>query len=202
MSETMYEAFIPFSGSQQEITTVAEELHAGILAGNEELRKLYSVSRSSFMKALVSKLGGAIRISSSIENYSEGLERLQVNCDRTFTIFLSPIASQLRDNSTIAHEIGHYFLHFNRNVNLVVPESVELTGGGYLDGQADLFAACFLLPEKEFEDACNKYGNNDYLIAAHFEVPTEIVAYRKQNQNGSSANATTIGGTTDGAVRR
>jgi len=67
---------------------------------------IYEDNRADLEK-LLSALGGR----SEMASYGSA-ESLRVEDDGSFTIFVPPYTSSRRDRFTIAHELGHYFLHY------------------------------------------------------------------------------------------
>ncbi|MGE4558436.1 MAG: ImmA/IrrE family metallo-endopeptidase [Desulfovibrionaceae bacterium] len=98
---------------------------------------------------------------------SDHVETLEVRPDG-FTIFLPHSTSAVRDNFTIAHELGHYFLHTNASGTETITHTRE--GSNLCEWQANWFAAELLMPEDEFREAAKKFKNNPAKIAAHFSV--------------------------------
>ena len=58
---------------------------------------------------MVAYIGGSIKIVKEPNEYEINGGSLVVNEDGSFVINLPPFTSPLRDNFTIAHELGHYF---------------------------------------------------------------------------------------------
>ena len=51
---------------------------------------------------------------------------------------------------TIAHELGHYFLHFSENTDGLFAHREHRKGKGKKENEADYFAACLLMPRDAF----------------------------------------------------
>ena len=66
----------------------------------------------SDLAPVLRELGGNLRIKDfwDLEDTDSG--SIEVHGEGDFDIFVSSITSGLRDRFTIAHEIGHYVLHF------------------------------------------------------------------------------------------
>ncbi len=67
---------------------------------------------SLFLYKLVAYIGGSIKVVKEPNEYEINGGSLVVNEDGSFIINLPPFTSPLRDNFTIAHELGHYFIHY------------------------------------------------------------------------------------------
>lgn len=86
---------------------------------------------------------------------------------------------------TIAHELGHYFLHFPDNEYGLLAHREHRKGKGKEENEADYFAACLLLPRDKFIDLYNKVSNttNDAkviisILASSFMVTHEMAERR------------------------
>jgi hypothetical protein len=108
------------------------------------------------IEQIVSNLGGAISYKNPIGEAKP--ESIRVEPTRAFTIYLPSMTSASRDRFTIAHELGHYFLHFPqvqqaspgsgmRAYRWVDDSSVALQR---CEWEANWFAASFIMPETEF----------------------------------------------------
>lgn len=96
-------------------------------------------------------------------------ETLLIEEDGNFTIFLPKTSSALRDSFTIAHELGHYFLHTNREAE----GKVAFSRSGHQkrrEWEANWFAADLLMPEKEFKKEAKECANDPVGLAKKFEV--------------------------------
>jgi Zn-dependent peptidase ImmA (M78 family) len=106
--------------------------------------------------------------------------------ERSFIIHLNPYKSHTRERFTLAHELGHLFLHMgfllNKELWNSIPEGQFQDSAYYrIDGnytqeehEANEFAAAFLMPKDEFIFVSKQHlNNNQYTIspiARHFEV--------------------------------
>ena len=139
------------------------------------------------MRNLITNIGGEILDTNNIFELSDGsIEKLPNN---NFRILLyNGNATLERENFTIAHELGHLFLHmgfgterwkstpvgkiFNRNGN---SDEIEM--------EANQFAAAFLMPKEEYRNILYKNVDNTNIIdtriiAEHFEVSREAASNR------------------------
>ncbi|MQX36872.1 ImmA/IrrE family metallo-endopeptidase [Roseospira navarrensis] len=107
------------------------------------------------LEDIVEKLGGDIQYKDFWnENTDSG--STEIRGERDFTIFLSWDTSQTRDRFTLAHELGHYVLHFlwpNRNGEITGPVKALRYGSDRTEWEANWFAAAFLMPESDFRNA-------------------------------------------------
>lgn len=103
------------------------------------------------------KIGGSLFI--------ESLEK--------FYIKLPFYSSPLSDNFTVAHELGHYFMHYTKGQAVF-----HRYGNNAQEVQANRFAAAFLMPKDKLLAAKKQFNGSITLIAAHFQVPTDVVNQR------------------------
>lgn len=135
---------------------------------------------------------------------------LIVNSDDTFEITLPNATAVTRDNFTIAHELGHFFLHalagnifsednsdslmqldeysiadlgIDANADAIVFARYDT---GELEWEANWFAAAFLIPTNALKEAKQRYSNDLASIAAHFRVSQEVVTHRLSYHNESN----------------
>ena len=123
-----------------------------------------------FLPPLVARLGGKISVVSlaSPKEFSGG--SLVVLGTGNFAIKLSPLTSPLRDNFTIAHELGHYILHYPHDDPPGEAVEYHRFGSGSLEREANRFAAALLMPQELFLEARKRFDDNVYRIAGHFGV--------------------------------
>lgn len=121
------------------------------------------------------QLGGKIQYQNTTNPELDG--SLVVEGEGNFTIFLSPYIGRLRNRFTVAHELGHYFLHSEMGNK---PFRIHNEGEGRGEWEADWFAIGLLMPEKEFREAIES-GNSDEEVAAQFDVSTHLARTRRES---------------------
>jgi Zn-dependent peptidase ImmA (M78 family) len=108
-----------------------------------------------------------------------------------FAIYLRHLEWQARKRFSVAHELGHLFLHMGY---LVDPDAWKRSkdykdsvyhrfGHGIEEHEANVFAAAFLMPEKEFRAAVAEFGSGHDLLkrlASHFGTSPSAVLIRGQ----------------------
>lgn len=112
------------------------------------------------------------RITLSIQ---EKGEKLKKETDGSYTITLPRDTSPLRDNYTIAHELGHIFLGHPLDAASEIHRSLKRTR---IEREANIFAAELLMPRDKFTDACREYGNDPYAVASVFSVSPTAASVR------------------------
>ena len=139
----------------------------------------------SNIEEAVKKLGGRIELDTSLSIFSDGY--IKKDGENGFVIRISPHQTNERKLFTIAHELGHLFLHMgfktdsdewkkqNENVFFRNRTSEE-------EYQANEFAAAFLMPEKKYRKQLEKYteGFTVYTskIADYFGVSVAAASNR------------------------
>jgi predicted transcriptional regulator len=126
------------------------------------------------LRAIVARLGGEVDVEPWDEASDTGL--LQVQQDGRFKIWLSPFTVEMRDRFTIAHELGHFFLHAEAGKKAI---SIAREGTNRAEREADWFAVGFLLPQQEFIDQWKKWDGNSMILSSHFQVFGSVIASRK-----------------------
>ncbi len=134
------------------------------------------------MDELVHSLGGSIQTDFS---YADGAV---VKVGDSFRILLSPFQDEKRRRFTIAHELGHLFLHMGYLTNAELwgrqEENMyhQRLGSSEKEYQANEFAAAFLMPKNEYLKKLNEFviGNkvNTSKIAEYFNVSVEAASNR------------------------
>lgn len=115
---------------------------------------------------LLERLGGVTEIADRVES-------LEVRHDHDFTIFLPTHTSRLRDRFTVAHELGHYFLHFrapDQNITGKRTTSFTRLGRNVPETQANVFASNLLMPAEQFKSAFLRLRGDLVAVAQHFSV--------------------------------
>lgn len=97
----------PFVGTYDTIEQIAETFRSRFGIKPEE-----KLGGSSRLLELVSKTGGKVGILNQPAAYEADGGSLVIRGPNQYTIFLSPYTTPLRDNFTIAHELGHFVLHY------------------------------------------------------------------------------------------
>lgn len=129
-------------------------------------------------------LGGSVEESIDIDNMSDGSVRKQ---DNGFIIYVSPFQSSERKKFTIAHELGHLFLHMGYRINSDLWNKQKnatyyRSGDSLMEYQANEFAAALLMPQKEYKKIMDQYtiGNKVETdkVADYFGVSVSAASNR------------------------
>jgi Zn-dependent peptidase ImmA (M78 family) len=99
---------------------------------------------------------------------------LKVDAENNFQIYVANDTSLERDRFTIAHELGHYVLHYlwpNRTPgNGPLKLKANRYGSDRAEWEANWFAAAFLMPEEKFRIEFSKRPGDFFTIAKVFGV--------------------------------
>lgn len=124
------------------------------------------------VQQLVASLGGRVET-------RDGGESLNVQDTGDFTIFLPQFTSEMRDRFTIAHELGHYFLHY-RYAKVDGPKSYARGGRNRAETEANVFAATLLMPAESFAKKWCEHGGDAWRVAGHFGVSPAAARVRAE----------------------
>jgi hypothetical protein len=173
---SIYKEPIPTRASKANISAFAEEVAIEL-----------SFDPGDSIESVVSELGGAISYRNPIGE--EIPESIRVEPSRKFKIFLSSLTSSSRDRFTVAHELGHFFLHFPlvaqahpgygmRATRWVDDSNPDLQR---CEWEANWFAAAFIMPEAKVRASFNQGGV--YAIVSEFGVSEKAALVRAKSLN-------------------
>jgi len=126
----------------------------------ERYAELLRLKPGFVIEDLVTRLGGHIEFREAM-GASPDSESILVFSGQRFTIFLATNTHPLRDRFTIAHELGHFLIHYPvvvdkhgtgvgmRATRFVDENNPELVR---TEWEANWFAAALLMPERRFKE--------------------------------------------------
>ncbi|MCQ2097650.1 MAG: ImmA/IrrE family metallo-endopeptidase [Fibrobacter sp.] len=100
---------------------------------------------------------------------------IYVHAKEDFDIVLPMFTSPIRDRFTIAHEIGHYFLHSFAGEKKICANRRD---SNRVEWEANWFAASFLMPKYLIDEMSSP---NESKLADAFGVSEEAASYRLKN---------------------
>ena len=153
--------------SYDAISTYAERV------GNKH--GIYTSDDRADVWSLVEKLDGEVVV--ALES-----ESLHVREGGDFTIYIPPTTSERRNRFTIAHELGHYYLHHllpRASNESDLQFSLARGGRDRAETEANVFAASLLMPETEFRKFWLRRPDA-WRAAAHFDVSPDAASLRAQ----------------------
>lgn len=136
------------------------------------------------IEPIVERLGGEIVYGDLGEDDSDsGSIRIEPS---KFTINIPLNTSPLRDRFTIAHELGHYVLHYllhNRKATgkKITHMRAQRYGSDQTEFEANWFAAAFLMPTDTFRAVYASLGGDILKVAEHFNVSPSAARVRAQS---------------------
>lgn len=139
-----------------------------------EAHEIYDSAGCADVHDLVRVLGGHVEISDWRSD-----ESLHVGKDGSFTIYLPPSTSMRRDRFTMAHELGHYFLHHLYPEN-VGPASFNRGSRNRAETEANVFASSLLMPAQAFKEAHARLYPDIHALARQFDVSPAAASVRCQ----------------------
>lgn len=174
MEQSKYLNPIPTRASKASVSSFAEEIAANM-----------GFEPGDPIEPIVSELGGSISYNNPAGESVP--ETIRVEPNASFKIFLPALTSASRDRFTIAHELGHFFLHFPlvqegfpgkgmRATRWVEENDPELER---CEWEANWFAASLVMPAHAFTKAYNSSDVAD--VATEFGVSQKAVAVRAKS---------------------
>ena len=139
----------------------------------------------SDIEDIVKKLGGTIENRVDFDDFCEGT--IRKSGENSFIIALSPFQMEKRKVFTIAHELGHLFLHMGFMIDKELWEKQNQKiytrfGASEQEYQANEFAAALLMPEKVYKEVMDlnseENGINMSKVAKYFNVSVSAAINR------------------------
>jgi Zn-dependent peptidase ImmA (M78 family) len=119
---------------------------------------------------LIHRLGGKIVIEDTLLTDPERSGSLFVEAEDDFRIILPAHTGSSRDRFTLAHELGHYVLHYLCDDTQTGRMMALRRGSDRIEWEANWFAAAFLMPAEQFTNRYNELDGNLSQIADEFGV--------------------------------
>ena len=146
----------------------------------EELSSKFIYPRETFIYDVCTELGIEISFENPLLEQNNFNGSIYINKDEEkIKITLSNLTSELRNNFTIAHEIGHLFLHSSKTAHRTI--GFNRYGSGRLEWEANWFAAAFLMPKEQFLLKYKFFNGALYELALFFNVSESAVKIRKKD---------------------
>lgn len=153
----------------------------------DEVRNIFSISSPvQDIEAVVRMIGGEVIQKVELENYADAKIEKLGDSFRITVLADQPIT---RRRFSIAHELGHLFLHMGYCIdedlwNSNKDNSYFRSFSGEKEYQAHEFAAALLMPKNEFKNEMSKHFNSEEFfydmeaVAEHFNVSEEAAINR------------------------
>lgn len=152
----------------------------------ESIAKQLDFDPCSNIYDAVSQLGGSVEVENTLFQDPAKSGSLFVTAPGKFKIVIPEHTSPLRDRFTIAHELGHYVLHYlwrrRSNPGLVRMRALR-KDSQRVEWEANWFAAAFLMPEQLFRQRHEEVNGNIEDLAERFCVSKSAIETRIKNLN-------------------
>jgi predicted transcriptional regulator len=179
MSETV--------GTIPPVPTNASKVRISAFA--EDLAQRFGFQPGDALEPLVTRLGGQIAYHNPTTSAGHIPESIRVFNSRRFVIYIPSTTSLERDRFTVAHELGHLFLHYpmvtqqNPGACMVATRWVNENDPiqRRAEWEANWFAAAFLMPAGAFRTAFHNHSAVLGAVAATFGVSLAAAEVRARN---------------------
>jgi predicted transcriptional regulator len=140
---------------------------------------------SGDIHALVEKLGGRVEVQDTLLQDPEQSGSLFVDGPRDFKIVVPLHTSPSRDRFTIAHELGHFVVHYLLKLQKGEAAPFRMMAlrkdSDRVEWEANWFAAAFLMPSGSFKQAFDRADGNLDAVAKVFGVSRAAAEVRAQS---------------------
>lgn len=159
------------------VYTMDSRLREAINRFANSVRSVYNITVPiTNIDEVVKTIGGKVELSANSYETYDG--RIRKSSDCNFIIEVSENQSDVRKNFTVAHELGHLFLHmgYESNAELWDKQEKEYKREGYSEEEyeANEFAACLLMPSEEYRRVLYDFSDGNEVdvskIAKYFNV--------------------------------
>lgn len=134
---------------------------------------------------LAGRLGGSVDIEDTLYSDPEHTGSLYVEAPNKFRIVVPSHTSWERDRFTVAHELGHYVLHYlwPRKKNALRSDRVVAyrKGSDRIEWEANWFAAALLMPSETFKAAYAQLGGDLSALSRQFGVSSRAAEVRAKD---------------------
>lgn len=152
---------------------------AQVFAIAEDFARQFDYQPGGDLTNFIRRLGGRIVVEDTLLRDPEQSGSLFVESADNFTIVLPAHTGPARDRFTLAHELGHYVLHYLCDPKQTGRMMALRRGSDRIEWEANWFAAAFLMPADQFRTRYHESGGSLIDLASQFDVSlaaTEIRA--------------------------
>lgn len=134
---------------------------------------------------VVKSIGGSICKKTGFDDLCDGT--IKKSGEDSFEIAVSCYQSSNREIFTVAHELGHLFLHMGFRTNLALWQQQDNAvytrfGSSLQESQANEFAGALLMPEEEYLSVLRRFAKGNKVdmneVAQYFRVSTAAATTR------------------------
>jgi Zn-dependent peptidase ImmA (M78 family) len=144
----------------------------------KDISKQYDFEIGGDLKPIVTEMGGEIEYEDIDYFLLDGSSSIFIERIGDFCIKIPQFTSPLRDRFTLAHELGHYVLHYldqGRTDKMKVARRIK----GTIGTEANYFAAEFLMPSDKFKEKWEEY-QNESMLAGIFLMSKDAIRVRRK----------------------
>lgn len=153
----------------------------------EMVAERFDVDAGDDLYDFVSRIGGEIVVADTFLDDPAQSGSLYVDAENSFRIVISSHTSPKRDRFTIAHELGHFFLHYILPQRYADSSKAKMFAlrkdSDRIEWEANWFASAFLMPEIEFKEIHSHYNGDIEDVADHFDVSVAAAEIRAKSLN-------------------
>lgn len=163
--------------AQESDATLASKAHIQSYAEEMATKLNYKYDN---LDQIISDLNIELDFVNPLEEKDDFNGSIYINKDlEKITIHLSNLTGELRNNFTIAHELGHLYLHSRdiKNKEIIF----NRYGSGRLEWEANWFAAAFLMPSKLFKEKNKEFNSDTSDLSLYFNVSESAIKVRKKD---------------------
>jgi len=135
--------------------------------------------------AAIAKIGGKVKIEDTLLSDPERSGSLFVDGNNDFTIIVPAHTSPSRDRFTIAHELGHFFVHYlwkcSKDGTAPFKMMALRKDSERVEWEANWFAAAFLMPSDVFRERHQALGGDIEKLASAFCVSQAAAEIRARS---------------------
>lgn len=153
--------------SKKQVATIAEEFARGF--GYEPGGDLHD---------FIKRIGGKVAVEDTLLRDPEHSGSLFVETADNFKIVLPAHTGLARDRFTLAHELGHYVLHYLWDPAQNGRMMALRRGSDRIEWEANWFAAAFLMPSDQFAQRYQELGGDLSRLASEFGVSPSAAEVR------------------------
>lgn len=176
MTESLYARPEPVNLTKQSVYNFAADV-----------AREFELNPGDDIYGFVAKLGGRVAVEDTIMKDPSQSGSLYVDGVGDFKIIIPAHTSPRRDRFTIAHEVGHYFLHYLLPEKHLDESRKKMKAlrkdSDRVEWEANWFAAGLLMPEDSFRDCHAKRNGDIDEIADVFGVSYSAAEIRARSLN-------------------
>lgn len=174
MAESDYVRPVATGLRKAQVFRIAEDVNAKL--GLEPGDDLYPV---------VENLGGRIEVADTLREGASSSGSLYVDGDDDFRIIIPSHTGLKRDRFTIAHELGHFFIHYVLTGSAKNPATKKMKAlrkdSERVEWEANWFAAAFLMPSEQFTEIYDDCNGDLEAVAEEFDVSYSAAEVRARS---------------------